>query len=177
MNLPNKLTLLRILLVPVFVLMTYLDLGGAEVYIAVGIFVVASVTDWLDGYIARKYNLVTTFGKYMDPLADKILVAAALIYLVEVDIIFGWVLTIIITREFLISGIRLIASDKGIVLAASIWGKSKTFVTMVTIIVVMLNFDYPFSNLVNQILIYASMILTVLSMVDYTWKNKNIFND
>lgn len=175
MNLANKITLLRILMVPIFVLVTYVVEDPYMKWIAVAIFAIASITDWLDGYIARKYNMISTFGKYMDPLADKILVAAALIYMVEASLISGWVVSIIISREFIVSGLRLVAGDKGIVLAASYWGKAKTVVTMIMIIVVMLGLEFPFNDLVNDILIYSAVALTVISAVDYIMKNKSVF--
>ena len=136
MNLPNKLTLFRVVLIPFFVfflLAPYFEEYGN--YIAVAIFIVASITDFLDGKIARKYNLVTNFGKFMDPLADKLLVCSALICLIQLELIPAWVVIIIIAREFIISGFRLVASDNGVVIAASYWGKFKTAFQMLTGIV------------------------------------------
>lgn len=177
MNLPNKLTVARMFMVPIFVAITYLLPEGYARYVAVAIFIIASLTDWLDGYIARKLNLVTTFGKYMDPLADKVLVAAALIYLVERGLVFGWIVVVIIAREFLVSGLRIIAIDKGIIIAASYWGKIKTAVTMIMIIVVMLEFEYVGKAIIENVLIYGSMALTLISAVDYTIKNIQVFKD
>ena len=140
MNLPNKLTLFRVVLIPFFVfflLAPYFE--GYGNYIAVAIFIVASITDFLDGKIARKYNLVTNFGKFMDPLADKLLVCSALICLIQLELIPAWVVIIIIAREFIISGFRLVASDNGVVIAASYWGKFKTAFQMLTVIVLILN--------------------------------------
>ena len=136
MNLPNKLTVLRVLMIPFFVLFALVDLvPGCSHYIAVAIFIIASLTDLLDGKIARKYNLVTDFGKFMDPLADKLLVCSALICLVSMDRLPAWMVIVIISREFIISGFRLVASDNGVVIAASYWGKFKTTFQMLMIIV------------------------------------------
>ena len=174
MNLPNKLTVLRVLLIPFFVLFTLVDLvPGYSKYIAVLIFIAASLTDMLDGKIARKYNLVTNFGKFMDPLADKLLVCAALICLVSEELLPAWMVIIIISREFIISGFRLVASDNGVVIAASYWGKFKTTFQMLMIIVLLLDFGGIF-DLIGQILIWAALILTVVSLVDYLIKNKHV---
>ncbi len=174
MNLPNKLTVLRVLLIPFFVLFTLVDLvPGYSKYIAVLIFIAASLTDLLDGKIARKYNLVTNFGKFMDPLADKLLVCAALICLVSEELLPAWMVIIIISREFIISGFRLVASDNGLVIAASYWGKFKTTFQMLMIIVLLLDFGGIF-DLIGQILIWAALILTVVSLADYLIKNKHV---
>ncbi|MCI8532731.1 MAG: CDP-diacylglycerol--glycerol-3-phosphate 3-phosphatidyltransferase [Lachnospiraceae bacterium] len=174
MNLPNKLTVLRVLLIPFFVLFTLVDLvPGYSKYIAVLIFIAASLTDLLDGKIARKYNLVTNFGKFMDPLADKLLVCAALICLVSEKLLPAWMVIIIISREFIISGFRLVASDNGLVIAASYWGKFKTTFQMLMIIVLLLDFGGIF-DLIGQILIWAALILTVVSLADYLIKNKHV---
>ncbi len=174
MNLPNKLTILRVLLIPFFVLFTLVDLvPGYSKYIAVLIFIAASLTDLLDGKIARKYNLVTNFGKFMDPLADKLLVCAALICLVSEKLLPAWMVIIIISREFIISGFRLVASDNGLVIAASYWGKFKTTFQMLMIIVLLLDFGGIF-DLIGQILIWAALILTVVSLADYLIKNKHV---
>ena len=176
MNLPNKLTILRVILIPFFVVL----LLGAEtfgpwsVYVALAIFVIASLTDMLDGKIARKYNLVTNFGKFMDPLADKLLVVSALVCYVDMGRIPSWIVLIIIAREFIISGFRLVAAESGIVIAASYWGKIKTVVQMVTIIFMMPNFGGTVVFWIEQILIYASLILTVVSLIDYIVKNKEV---
>ena len=168
MNLPNKLTVLRVIMIPFFVVF-YLTGHGI---IADIIFIAASLTDMLDGKIARKYNLVTIFGKFMDPLADKLLVAAALICFVEMDRIPAWIVLIIISREFIISGFRLVAAEGGKVIAAGYWGKLKTAVTMVTIIFMIPNFGGV--HLIEQILVYASLALTVISLIDYLVKNKEV---
>ena len=176
MNLPNKLTVLRVLMVPFFVLFMLTDLGGvANKWIALAIFVVASLTDLLDGKIARKYNLVTNFGKFMDPLADKLLVCSALICLSNV--IPKWIVIIIISRELIISGFRTIAADNGIVIAASYWGKIKTVCQMLMIIWLILDLELPFYHLIGQVLIYVSLILTIISLADYIAKNKEVLKD
>ena len=177
MNLPNKLTILRVLMIPFFVLFMLMDItGAADKWIAVALFVIASLTDFLDGYIARKYNLVSNFGKFMDPLADKLLVSAAMICLVEMGRLPAWVVILIISREFIISGFRLIASDNGIVIAASYWGKFKTVFQMAMIIVLICNLGEAFV-VVENVLIWVSLILTVVSLVDYIVKNAGVLKD
>lgn len=176
MNLPNKLTVLRVVLIPFFVLfMLYPFDGSWAKWIALIIFAAASITDLLDGKIARKYNLVTNFGKFMDPLADKLLVCTALICFVDVHRMPAWIVIIIIAREFIISGFRLLASDQGIVLAAGIWGKCKTMCQMVMTIVLIA--DINGLEIVEQILIYASLALTIISMADYIYHNRNILQE
>jgi CDP-diacylglycerol--glycerol-3-phosphate 3-phosphatidyltransferase len=161
-------------MIPFFVLFTLVDLvPGYSKYIAVAIFIVASLTDLLDGKIARKYNLVTNFGKFMDPLADKLLVCAALICLVSTGMLSAWIVIVIISREFIISGFRLVASDNGVVIAASYWGKFKTTFQMLMIIVLLLNFGGIF-DLIGQILTWIALILTIVSLVDYLVKNKHV---
>lgn len=177
MNLPNKLTIARVIMIPFFLVFLYLDKLGFEQYIAVGIFILASLTDLLDGKIARKYNLVTNFGKFMDPLADKLLVCSALIALVDLGRIDAWIVIIIIAREFIISGFRLIASDNGVVIAASYWGKFKTTFQMLMIIMLVINLQVPYINIVNMALVYISLALTVISLVDYIAKNYKVFID
>ena len=173
MNTPNKLTLLRVIMIPFFVVFMLADWGSWAKWVALAIFVVASTTDWLDGYLARKYHLVTNFGKFMDPLADKLLVCSAMICLIELGMIPSWVVIIIIGREFVISGFRLIASDNGIVIAANYWGKFKTVCQMVMIIVLIANLGGIF-DVLEQILIYASLALTVISLATYLWENKKV---
>ena len=178
MNLPNKLTLFRVVLIPFFVsflLPPYFEEYGN--YIAVAIFIVASITDFLDGKIARKYNLVTNFGKFMDPLADKLLVCSALICLIQLELIPAWVVIIIIAREFIISGFRLVASDNGVVIAASYWGKFKTAFQMLTVIVLILNIPNKVFTILGTVLIYVSLALTVISLIDYIAKNKDVLKD
>ena len=174
MNLPNKLTVLRMIMIPFFVVFMLTDLGGTDgKYIALAIFVIASLTDLLDGKIARKRNLVTNFGKFMDPLADKLLVCSALICLVEMDRLAAWMVIVIISREFIISGFRLIASDNGVVIAASYWGKFKTTFQMVMIILLILDLGEGFQVLETAV-IWIALVLTVVSLIDYLVKNKGI---
>ena len=176
MNLPNKLTVLRMIMVPFFVLFMLTDIGGpANKWITLVIFCVASLTDMLDGKIARARNLVTNFGKFMDPLADKLLVSAAMICLVSIDRLPAWMVIIIISREFAISGFRLIAADNGIVIAASWWGKFKTVSQMIMIILLIANLGGIFTIL-EQIFMWVALILTVVSLADYIWKNKKVLN-
>jgi CDP-diacylglycerol--glycerol-3-phosphate 3-phosphatidyltransferase len=178
MNLPNKLTLFRVILIPFFVfflLAPYFE--GYGNYIAVAIFIVASITDFLDGKIARKYHLVTNFGKFMDPLADKLLVSSALICLVALNKIPAWIVIVIIAREFIISGFRLVAADNGVVIAASYWGKFKTAFQMVTVIVLILNIPGEVFAVIGTVLIYISLVLTVISLIDYIAKNKDVLKD
>ena len=177
MNLPNKLTILRVFMIPFFVLFMLTNITGeADKWIAVAIFVIASFTDFLDGYLARKYNLVSNFGKFIDPLADKLLVSAAMICLVEMGRLPAWIVIIIISREFIISGFRLIASDNGVVIAASYWGKFKTVFQMAMIIVLICNLGGVF-GIVETVLIWISLILTIVSLVDYIVKNINVLKD
>ena len=180
MNLPNKLTILRAILIPFFVfflISPFFD--GYGNYIALAIFIIASLTDMADGKIARKYNLVTNFGKFMDPLADKLLVCSAMICLVDLKLIPVWVVLIIISREFIISGFRLVASDNGIVIAASYWGKFKTTFQMLMVIVIIFNINLQLGwlNVLGTILIYVALVLTVVSLIDYIAKNKDVLKD
>ena len=178
MNTPNKLTVARMILVPFLVLFMLTDLGGeANRYIALAIFVVASVTDWFDGKLARKYNLVTNFGKFMDPLADKLLVCSAMICFIELEKLPAWFVIIIIGREFIISGFRLIAVEKGVVIAANYWGKVKTVVQMVMSIVLILDFSFSGAEILEWILIWAAVALTVISLLDYIYKNRAVLSD
>ena len=176
MNLPNKLTCLRVILIPFFVFFLLAQdlVGPASPWIALVIFVVASLTDLLDGKIARKYNLITNFGKFMDPLADKLLVASALICFTEMHRIPAWITLIIIAREFIISGFRLVAAEGGLVIAAGKLGKYKTATTMVTLIFMIPAFPGTAVHVIETILIYASLILTVVSLIDYLSKNKGV---
>jgi CDP-diacylglycerol--glycerol-3-phosphate 3-phosphatidyltransferase len=177
MNLPNKLTILRVLMIPFFVVFMLWNItGAADKWIAALLFILASLTDMLDGKIARKYNLVTNFGKFMDPLADKLLVSAAMICLVELGRLPAWVVIVIISREFIISGFRLIASDNGVVIAASYWGKFKTVFQMAMIIVLIFEFG-GFFGMIEMALIWISLILTVVSLVDYIVKNIGVLKD
>lgn len=174
MNLPNKLTVLRIIMVPFFVFFMLTNVGGnAGKWIALALFIIASLTDMLDGKIARKYNLVTNFGKFMDPLADKLLVCSAMICLIPSGKLDAAIVIVIIAREFIISGFRLVASDNGIVIAASYWGKFKTVFQMAMIIVLIADFGGIF-DLIGTVLIWAALALTVISLVDYVWKNRQV---
>ena len=174
MNLPNKLTILRVILIPFFVVFMLFDItGAADKWIALVIFCVASLTDMLDGKIARKYNLVTNFGKFMDPLADKLLVCTALICLTSMNRLNVIVVLVIIAREFIISGFRLVASDNGIVIAASYWGKFKTVSQMALIIVLIMDLGGVW-NVVGTVLTWVALLLTVVSLIDYIAKNKQV---
>lgn len=175
MNLPNKLTVLRVVMIPFFVVFMLTDLAGAaSKYIALALFCIASFTDFLDGYLARKDNLVTNFGKFMDPLADKLLVCSAFICLVEKGQLAAWIVLIIIAREFIISGFRLVASDNGIVIAASYWGKFKTVSHMAMVILLILNFQHPIMRFITGVVVGMGLALTVISLVDYVWKNRQV---
>jgi len=175
MNLPNRLTISRILLIPIFLLFLLTDFAGENSnYIAAVIFIVASLTDLLDGKIARMNNIVTNFGKFMDPLADKLLVCSALIAFIQLGYLPAWMVIIIISREFIISGFRLVASDNGIVIAASMWGKFKTTFQMIMIILLIFKFDFPYINIIENVIIYTALILTIISLLDYLIKNKNV---
>ena len=181
MNLPNKLTIFRVILIPFFIVfllvpdMPFLPSAEWGEWIALAIFVIASLTDMLDGKIARKYNLITDFGKFMDPLADKLLVCSAMIALIEMNRIPSWVVIIIIAREFIISGFRLIASDNGVVIAASYWGKFKTTFQMVMICLMIANF--PQLQILTNIIMWIALILTVVSLIDYLVKNKDVMKN
>ncbi len=188
MNLPNKLTVFRMILIVPFVILLlgghagwgWFDVafGGIEAYtdyIALVIFVIASLTDMLDGKIARKYNLVTNFGKFMDPLADKLLVCSAMICLIDMDRIPAWIVIVIISREFIISGFRLVASDNHVVIAASYWGKFKTTFQMIMVILMIANIQAL--NILTQIVMWIALALTIISLIDYIVKNKNVLFD
>ena len=175
MNLPNKLTVLRVILVPVFVAFMLCTpwLGLAGKIVSLIVFVVASLTDMLDGKIARARNLVTNFGKFMDPLADKLLVCSAMICMIPLGKLQAWFVIIIIAREFIISGFRLVAADNGIVIAASYWGKFKTVSQMFMIIVLIADLGGVF-DIIGTVLIWLSLILTVVSLIDYIAKNVQV---
>ena len=172
MNTANKLTLLRVVMIPLFLLVLYLDVPGAN-YWALAIFVIASLTDTLDGYIARHYNQTTDFGKFMDPLADKCLVTAAMLWFVEIGQMPGWALLVVIIREFGVSGLRMVAADKGRVIAAGWSGKVKTASTMVCIVLMLL----PIAPLVNNICVAVIVLATIYSGVEYFMKNKDVLSD
>ena len=177
MNLPNKLTVMRVILIPFFVAALLWDGGDSDGMriLSAAIFIIASLTDMLDGKIARKYNLVTNFGKFMDPLADKLLVCSALICLIELEQIPAWMVIVIISREFIISGFRLVASDNGVVIAASYWGKFKTTFQMIAVILMILDIDAL--SLLTTAMIWIALILTVVSLVDYIAKNHKILTE
>ena len=176
MNTPNKLTVARMIIVPFLVVFLLTGWGGdANRYISLALFVVASVTDWFDGYLARKNNLVTNFGKFMDPLADKLLVCSAIICMIELNRLPAWFVIIIIGREFIISGFRLIAAENGIVIAANYWGKFKTASQMIMIILLILHFDGIFVTL-EQLFIWLSLALTIISLITYIWQNKSVLS-
>ena len=176
MNTPNKLTIARMIIVPFLVIFLLTGWGGeANRYISLTLFVVASVTDWFDGYLARKNNLVTNFGKFMDPLADKLLVCSAMICMIDLKRLPAWFVIIIIAREFIISGFRLIAAENGIVIAANYWGKFKTASQMIMIILLILHFDGIFVIL-EQIFIWLSLALTIISLITYIWQNRTVLS-
>ncbi len=176
MNLPNQLTLLRICMIPLFLVIL---LGGFltppfDRYIATAVFIVASLTDALDGYIARSRNLITNLGKFMDPLADKMLVAAALIAMVQLELLPAWVVVLIICREFIITGFRTIAASSGIVIAAGNLGKIKTIVQMVMIVFILIGFNGALADIITAILIWLSVIFTIISAAEYIYKNISV---
>ena len=177
MNLPNKLTIVRVCLIPFFVAALLFDHGNNYTMriVANVLFIIASLTDLFDGKIARKYNMVTNFGKFMDPLADKLLVCSALICLIELGQLAAWVVIVIISREFIISGFRLVAADNGVVIAASYWGKFKTTFHMIAVI--LLIFDIPALRMVANINVVIAVALTIISLVDYVAKNYRILTE
>ena len=162
-------------MIPFFVLFLLVDMTAYDKWIALAIFIIASFTDFLDGHIARKYHLVTNFGKFMDPLADKLLVCSALICLIELDRIPSWIVIVIIAREFIISGFRLVASDNGVVIAASYWGKFKT--TFQIIMICLMIADLAPLAVVTQIVMWIALALTVVSLADYLIKNKDVMRE
>ena len=172
MNTANKLTILRVIMIPAFLLVLYLNIPFAD-YVALVIFVVASVTDWLDGYIARHYNQTTNFGKFMDPLADKCLVTAAMVWFVEIGQMPGWALLVVLIREFGVSGLRMIASNQGRVIAAGWSGKVKTASTMVCIVLMFL----PIPSIINTICVAIIVLTTIYSGVEYFMKNIDVLSD
>ncbi len=179
MNLPNKLTVLRVILIPFFVVFLLLSPGNDLFkWISLAIFIIASLTDMLDGKIARKYNLITDFGKFMDPLADKLLVCSAMICLIDLGKIPSWVVVIIIAREFIISGFRLVAADNGRVIAASYWGKFKTTFQMIMVILMIADLGavIPYYDIVTTIIMWIALVLTIISLCDYIIKNKDVMS-
>ena len=176
-NIANKLTVLRMIMVPIYVLVFTLVPEPWNRYLAFILFAAASYTDHLDGKLARERNLVTTFGKFMDPLADKLLVISALICFVENGQLAGWILIIIVAREFIISGFRLVAASSGIVIAAGIWGKLKTVAQMIMVLLMILNFDWGWYQVLIQIFVVLSVLLTIISLVDYIWNNRKVLTE
>lgn len=179
MNVPNRLTILRVIMIPIFVVVMLWGPALYKDYIAGGVFILACLTDFLDGYLARKYNQITVFGKFMDPLADKLLVCSALLCLMcqtnsELP---PWAVIIIISREFIINGFRFVAAQNGITIAASWWGKVKTFVQMIMSLLLIFNFSYPVFRIIDLVFIYASVVLTVISLVDYIYKNREVLKE
>lgn len=182
MNLPNKLTILRAIMIPFFLVFLYMsvmeghDFGWFK-WVALGVFIVASLTDMLDGKIARKYNLVTNFGKFMDPLADKLLVCSALIALSDIGRMPAWIVIVIIARDFIISGFRLVAAEKGVVIAAGWSGKIKTTVQMIMVCFLVADLGGKVFYVIDQVLIYLALVLTIVSLLDYLVHNKAVLKD
>lgn len=176
MNLANKLTMARVFMIPIFLvtLMSGILSYPINRYAAAAIFIAASLTDTLDGYIARRRNMITNFGKFMDPLADKLLVAAAMIALVDIGDLNAIAVIIIISREFIVTGFRLIAVEAGIVIAASKWGKIKTITQMAMIIFILFDFGGAAAGIIGYILVVLSVVFTIISGVDYIAKNKQV---
>ncbi len=177
MNTPNKLTIGRIIAVPVLVAFLLTGWGGSyNRIICLILFAGASITDWADGYLARKNHLVTNFGKFMDPLADKLLVCSAMICMIELGRLPAWFVIVVIGREFIISGFRLIAVENGVVIAANYWGKFKTVSQMIMIILLILDLPGTFFGALSQIFIWLSLILTVVSLCTYIWQNRSVIS-
>lgn len=193
MNLANKLTMLRIFLVPLFLIFIAVKDIPYGTFIATFIFIVAALTDQLDGYIARSRNQITTFGKFMDPLADKLLVTAALVSLVELKLVAGWAVVVILAREFAVSGLRTLAASDGIVIAASWWGKIKTVTQMIAILLLLLkvnintsasaisfvnnnSFLKGFFTYVPETIMFIAVLITIVSGIDYFIKNKHVIS-
>lgn len=174
MNLPNKITIFRVGMLPVFLILLLVPGIPYGKYFALAVFIIACLSDALDGYLARRYNLVTNFGKFMDPLADKLLVCSALICFVELNTVPAWIVIVIIAREFIISGFRLVASDNGLVIAASYWGKFKTASQMIMCILFIADLNTRFFNAAEKVFMYLSLVLTVVSLADYLIKNYKV---
>ena len=179
MTLPNKLTLLRIIMVPFFVAALLYQYGTDSLarQISLALFLIASFTDFLDGYIARKYHLITNFGKFVDPLADKLLVCSALICFVALQDLNPWITLAVIAREFIISGFRLVAAERGIVIAAGIWGKLKTVCQMIFIVLMLLQSNRGILSILTAVFMWLMLALTVISLVDYIWRNREVLQE
>lgn len=177
MNLPNKITIFRVCMIPLFLITLLVSGIPFGNYIALVVFIVACLSDALDGHLARKHNLITNFGKFMDPLADKLLVCSALICFISLDRIPAWVVIVIISREFIISGFRLVASDNHVVIAASYIAKYKTTAQMILCILLILHWDYTWFYVLEQIFIYLSLVLTIVSLIDYIVKNRTVLSE
>lgn len=176
MNLANKITLARVFMIPIFivVLMSNIFVAPTNRYIALAIFIIASLTDTLDGYIARSRNMITTLGKFMDPLADKMLVISAMISLVELENLKAWIVIIIVAREFIVTGFRLIAASENIVIAANWWGKLKTISQMLMVIFLLADFKGVMFEAINSLLVVLALAFTIISGVEYIVKNINV---
>ncbi|HYE83921.1 MAG TPA: CDP-diacylglycerol--glycerol-3-phosphate 3-phosphatidyltransferase [Clostridia bacterium] len=176
MNLANKITMIRILMIPVFIVFMLMDFTY-HMEAALAVFLLASLTDKLDGHIARKYNMITDFGKFMDPLADKLLVTGAFVVLIQLGRIEAWIVFVILAREFAVTGLRSLAAAQNVIIAASNYGKIKTVTQIIAIIILLLG-NYPFSLIklpMDIVMVYATLVITVLSGVDYFAKNKQVF--
>ena len=176
MNLPNKITIFRMCMIPFFLVFFLMDSIPYGNWIALAIFIIAAASDAVDGYLARKHNLVTNFGKFMDPLADKLLVCTALLCFVEKDTLNLIVAVVIVAREFIISGFRTVAAEGGLVLAASYWGKAKTICQMIMCCLLIVHLEVFVFPTLEVIFIWASFALTVISMMDYLIKNKSVLS-
>jgi len=177
MNLPNKITLFRVAMIPVFLVFMLVPGIPYQNYIATAVFVIASISDAVDGHLARKNNLVTNFGKFMDPLADKLLVCSALICFVELGYLHAWMVIVIIARDFIINGFRTVAADSGVVIAASVWGKLKTIVQMITCVMLIAQLPFSWMDVLEEIFVWLALALTLISLFEYLWKNRKIIKD
>lgn len=177
MNLPNKITIFRVGMIPVFLVFMLVPGIPFHNYIATAVFVIACISDAVDGHLARKNNLVTNFGKFMDPLADKLLVCSALICFVELNLMPAWMVIVIIAREFIISGFRTVAADSGVVIAASYWGKFKTIVQMIVCIMLIVRLPFSWMRILEEIFMWLALALTLISLFEYLWKNRKVIKD
>lgn len=177
MNLPNKITIFRVGMIPVFLVFMLVPGIPFNNYIATAVFVIACISDAVDGHLARKNNLVTNFGKFMDPLADKLLVCSALICFVELNLMPAWMVIVIIAREFIISGFRTVAADSGVVIAASYWGKFKTIVQMIVCIMLIVRLPFSWMRILEEIFMWLALALTLISLFEYLWKNRKVIKD